>query len=162
MTGKLKGRALTQCIGLFAGICGQGLLGWYMVRSGRSRALPATWQCSPITVRLKDLTAGLSAGLTLTEEQRARVSQYRLTAHLSTAFVLYGGMLWTAMNHLLPPQPYQASIVSSVASLRKSVGLAIGALSITILSGACARCGVPCPPRAGRARTKQRALSTVS
>lgn len=31
-----------------------------------------------------------------------RVSQYRLAAHLSTAFVLYTLLLWSSLDHLLP------------------------------------------------------------
>ncbi|MDX1481857.1 MAG: COX15/CtaA family protein [Woeseiaceae bacterium] len=49
----------------------QGVLGWYMVRSG-----------------LVDNPA---------------VSQYRLTAHLLAAFLIYGFMLWTALSLLRPP-----------------------------------------------------------
>jgi cytochrome c oxidase assembly protein subunit 15 len=36
-----------------------------------------------------------------------RVSQYRLTAHLALAFVIYGAMLWIALD-LLDPRPAQA------------------------------------------------------
>jgi cytochrome c oxidase assembly protein subunit 15 len=50
----------------------QGLMGWYMVKSG------------------------------LIDDPR--VSQYRLTAHLALAFVIYGAMLWTALD-LLSPWP---------------------------------------------------------
>jgi len=49
----------------------QGLLGWYMVRSGLV--------------------------------ERPDVSQYRLAAHLGTAFVIYGAMLWVALGLLHPP-----------------------------------------------------------
>ena len=54
----------------------QGFLGWYMVKSGL-------------------------------EEQQAtadvpRVSQYRLAAHLGSAFVLYTLFLWSGLNHFLP------------------------------------------------------------
>ena len=48
----------------------QGLLGWYMVKSG-----------------LVD---------------KPHVSQYRLTAHLAAAAVIYGYMLWVAMDLLFP------------------------------------------------------------
>lgn len=48
----------------------QGLLGWYMVKSG-----------------LVDNPA---------------VSQYRLTAHLMSAFLIFGFMLWTALSLLYP------------------------------------------------------------
>ena len=49
----------------------QGVLGWYMVKSG-----------------LVDNPA---------------VSQYRLTAHLMSAFLIYGFMLWVALSLLFPP-----------------------------------------------------------
>ncbi len=48
----------------------QGLLGWYMVKSG-----------------LVDIPS---------------VSQYRLTAHLSLAFIIYSAMLWVALSLLFP------------------------------------------------------------
>ncbi len=50
----------------------QGLLGWYMVKSG-----------------LVD---------------NPHVSQYRLTAHLIAAFLIYAYMLWVALSLLFPPQ----------------------------------------------------------
>lgn len=55
----------------------QGLLGWYMVKSG-----------------LID---------------RPRVSQYRLTAHLSLAVAIYGYMLWVALGVLRPGDSAWAS-----------------------------------------------------
>jgi cytochrome c oxidase assembly protein subunit 15 len=61
------------------GICGligfQGFIGWWMVKSG-----------------LKDDL--FAAG------SHPRVSQYRLTAHLGTAFVVYLSMLWTGLSIL--------------------------------------------------------------
>jgi cytochrome c oxidase assembly protein subunit 15 len=48
----------------------QGLMGWYMVKSG------------------------------LVDDPR--VSQYRLTAHLSLAIAIYGAMLWVALDLLFP------------------------------------------------------------
>jgi len=51
----------------------QGLLGWYMVKSG-----------------LVD---------------RPHVSQYRLTAHLVAAFLIYAYMFWVAMSLLFPTAP---------------------------------------------------------
>lgn len=51
----------------------QGLLGWYMVKSG-----------------LVD---------------RPHVSQYRLTAHLVAAFLIYAYMFWVAMSLLFPAAP---------------------------------------------------------
>lgn len=56
----------------------QGLLGWWMVKSGLNKE-------------------GAS------QEEIPRVSQYRLAAHLSTALVLYSSMLYNALGLLLPP-----------------------------------------------------------
>ncbi|KAF8520082.1 electron transfer protein 1 [Gautieria morchelliformis] len=74
----LTSRRLTPTLpyklGAFAGLIGfQGLLGWYMVKSGLEDSLMDT----PGTV--------------------PRVSQYRLAAHLGTALALYAGMLATGM-----------------------------------------------------------------
>ncbi|OBZ71915.1 Electron transfer protein 1, mitochondrial [Grifola frondosa] len=54
----------------------QGALGWYMVKSGLEDSLMETPGAVP------------------------RVSQYRLAAHLGTAFVLYAGMLGTGLSAL--------------------------------------------------------------
>ena len=51
----------------------QGALGWYMVKSGLEDSLMETPGAVP------------------------RVSQYRLAAHLGTAFVLYAGMFYTRL-----------------------------------------------------------------
>ena len=56
----------------------QGLLGWWMVKSGLDKE-------------------GVSEG------EIPRVSQYRLAAHLSTALLLYSSMLYNALGLLLPP-----------------------------------------------------------
>ena len=56
----------------------QGLLGWWMVKSGLEKE-------------------GVSEG------EIPRVSQYRLAAHLSTALLLYSSMLYNALGLLLPP-----------------------------------------------------------
>lgn len=58
----------------------QGLLGWYMVKSGLEKE------------RFKE------------PSDVPRVSQYRLAAHLGTAFVLYSLFLWNALGITNPPQ----------------------------------------------------------
>ncbi|VDL58157.1 unnamed protein product [Hymenolepis diminuta] len=70
------------CYGALIGF--QGLLGWYMVRSGL-KAPPRP------------------AGLDPNEEFVGvpRVSHYRLAAHLSTAAILYSLFLWSGFSHLL-------------------------------------------------------------
>ncbi|NND47659.1 MAG: heme A synthase, partial [Woeseiaceae bacterium] len=76
----------------------QGLLGWYMVKSG-----------------LVDVP---------------RVSQYRLTAHLVAAFLIYAYMFWVAMSLLFP--------ANASAAKHPWYGrtLALAALvSVTIISG---------------------------
>lgn len=75
----------------------QGLLGWYMVKSG-----------------LVD---------------RPSVSQYRLTAHLVAAFLIYGYMLWVALSLLYPRQSGERH-----AWFGKAAALTV-LIGITILSG---------------------------
>ena len=74
----------------------QGLLGWYMVKSG-----------------LVDNPA---------------VSQYRLTAHLSSAFLIYSFMLWVALNLIYPKKT-----IAHVWS-KKTQALTL-LIIITIISG---------------------------
>ena len=57
----------------------QGLMGWYMVKSGLENKFDG-----PSDV--------------------PRVSQYRLAAHLGLAFIIYTGFLYNALDHLLPVQ----------------------------------------------------------
>ena len=79
----------------------QGVLGWYMVKSG------------------------------LVNEPD--VSQYRLTAHLGAAIIIYGYMFWVALG-LLNPDPHPAAAESGRSFWRGAVGLAI-LVFVTILSG---------------------------
>lgn len=65
-----------QLFGMALLLGAQGALGWYMVKSGLEDSLMDTPGAVP------------------------RVSQYRLAAHLGTAFVLYAGMLGTGMAAL--------------------------------------------------------------
>lgn len=80
-----------------AGLIGcQGFIGWWMVKSGLK----------------DDLFASGS---------HPRVSQYRLTAHLGTAFLCYTAMLWNGLsilrtNKLLSMSPTAASQTLSVLS----------------------------------------------
>ncbi|KAI0079716.1 cytochrome oxidase assembly [Panus rudis PR-1116 ss-1] len=68
-------RSLSLNLSAYALLIGfQGALGWYMVKSGLEDSLLHTPGAVP------------------------RVSQYRLAAHLGTAFVLYAGMFATGLN----------------------------------------------------------------
>lgn len=75
----------------------QGVLGWYMVKSG-----------------LVDNPA---------------VSQYRLTAHLLAAFLIYGFMMWVALSLLYPPAKRPQH-----AWYGKTVALSV-LITVTIVSG---------------------------
>ncbi len=79
----------------------QGLLGWYMVKSG-----------------LVD---------------NPHVSQYRLSAHLITAILIYGFILWTAMGLLLSDNGYSKDVSPVSWMPRAAVGL-LGLIVVTILS----------------------------
>jgi len=61
------------------------------------------------------------------------VSQYRLTAHLTTAFIIYGYILWVAMGLLLPRQ--EPSLYADTSLLRRlSLGLT-GLVLLTVMAG---------------------------
>jgi len=78
----------------------QGLLGWYMVKSG-----------------LVD---------------QPHVSQYRLTAHLSLAILIYAYLLWLLFDLLFPPSHNRSS---SASGLKKAVHYLLALVAITIVSG---------------------------
>ncbi|KAG1360563.1 putative Cytochrome c oxidase assembly protein COX15 [Cocos nucifera] len=71
------------------------------------------------------------------EYVQPRVSPYRLAAHLTSAFVIYCGILWTALSVVVPEPPNGSlSWVQGAAKVRKlahPVGVLVG---ITAFSGA--------------------------
>ena len=79
----------------------QGLMGWYMVKSG------------------------------LIDDPH--VSQYRLTAHLSLAIIIYAYMFWVALNLLLPKT--KISNVAEDSKLPQLAAIITGIIFITIMSG---------------------------
>jgi cytochrome c oxidase assembly protein subunit 15 len=78
----------------------QGLLGWYMVKSG-----------------LVD---------------QPHVSQYRLTAHLSLALLIYAYLLWLLFDMLFPPSQTPGPTMGSV---KKAPPFLLTLVAITIVSG---------------------------
>jgi cytochrome c oxidase assembly protein subunit 15 len=62
-----------------------------------------------------------------------RVSQYRLTAHLALAFVIYGAMLWTALGLLSPGPPVGED--ARVRSLRRWAWAFTAAVSLMVITG---------------------------
>ncbi|XP_077256196.1 heme A synthase COX15 [Temnothorax americanus] len=111
---KMRVVALGSLIGL------QGLMGWYMVKSGLENRF----------VEPSDVP---------------RVSQYRLAAHLGLALLLYTGFLYNALDHLIPAQKltanYSSTTITSNAlkALKRFKGLihsTKGLVFLTALSGA--------------------------
>jgi cytochrome c oxidase assembly protein subunit 15 len=99
--GRLHRPLIPRMIALFVLGGLQGLLGWYMVKSG-----------------LVD---------------KPHVSQYRLTAHLALAIVIYAYMFWIALGLL--PGRRQAHAESGPPGLRLFAGLLGVLVFITALSG---------------------------
>jgi len=62
-----------------------------------------------------------------------QVSQYRLVAHLSAAFLIYAYMFWVAMGLLLPGS--RASAEPSLARLRPYVRAMMVLISLMVISG---------------------------
>ncbi|XP_060624169.2 heme A synthase COX15 [Anolis sagrei] len=100
----LKGRVLALC-GL---VCFQGLLGWYMVKSGLEEKPDS--------------------------HDIPRVSQYRLAAHLGSALVLYCYSLWTGLSLLLPQ--HKLTETRHLLHLRRFAHGTAGLIFLTALSGA--------------------------
>ncbi|KAK1923223.1 putative cytochrome c oxidase biogenesis-related protein [Papiliotrema laurentii] len=102
----------TRLVALGLGIGAQGVIGWYMVKSGLEQEIIDT-------------------------KGVPRVSQYRLAAHLSAALALYIGMLSTALSLRRDLKAPQINLNS--APLRRFKGLAhlAGAMVfLTAVSGA--------------------------
>lgn len=94
------------------GLCGfvfcQGLLGWYMVKSGLEEK-PESYDIP-------------------------RVSQYRLSAHLGSALLLYCASLWTGLTMLLPA--HKLADTKHLTQLRRFAKGTGGLVFLTALSGA--------------------------
>lgn len=107
---KIRVAALGTLIGL------QGLMGWYMVKSG-----------------LEDRF--------VEQSDVPRVSQYRLAAHLGLAFVIYTGFFYNALHYLCPAQKMVTDSLSvqSLKTLKRYKRLVYstkGLVFLTALSGA--------------------------
>jgi cytochrome c oxidase assembly protein subunit 15 len=100
-TGRIRRGLTPKLIVLFVLGGLQGLLGWYMVKSG-----------------LVD---------------NPHVSQYRLTAHLALAVVIYAYMFWLALGLVTDNNP--GGTPAAPRGLRLFTGLAGGLVFITMLSG---------------------------
>jgi cytochrome c oxidase assembly protein subunit 15 len=108
--GALSG-ALTARLAVLFGLGGaQGALGWYMVKSG----------------------------LEVKDDEVPRVSQYRLAAHLSSAFIIYMGLFWTGMSVLHASPAGAAAVMRHTvsAALRRSAAGLTALTLLTAVSGA--------------------------
>nr|XP_022904199.1 cytochrome c oxidase assembly protein COX15 homolog [Onthophagus taurus] len=109
-SGPMKFRVL--CFGGL--IAAQGLMGWYMVKSG-----------------LEDRFHSQS--------DVPRVSQYRLAAHLSLALILYTLFAWSALDHLLPAKTItfnSKEVLIAARKFRMFAHSCKGMVFLTALSGA--------------------------
>ena len=99
--GKIEKPLIPKLIGMF--ILGglQGLMGWYMVKSG------------------------------LVNDPH--VSQYRLTAHLALAVIIYTYMLWIALGLLYPKINIEKN--HATRGISRFATIIIGLIFITIMSG---------------------------
>lgn len=96
---------------LFALGAGQGLIGWWMVKSGLEE--PPSEYAQP------------------------RVSPYRLAAHLTSAFVIYTGLFWTALSVVMPEPPAESVAWVRGAAKVKKLALPVSFIvGITAVSGA--------------------------
>ncbi|XP_047530844.1 cytochrome c oxidase assembly protein COX15 homolog [Vanessa atalanta] len=93
-------------------VAAQGLMGWYMVKSG-----------------LEDRFQGPS--------DVPRVSQYRLAAHLSLAFILYSGLVAGSLRMLRPfPSGYTIKRIKELKSLTALAHTVKAMVFFTAVSGA--------------------------
>ncbi len=105
----------------------QGLIGWWMVKSGLS----------------KETIIGLESN------KEIRVSPYRLATHLSMAFTTYGLLLWTGLEVLKPTKATVESVVMKngansltpellkyTRKLRGMSAVNLALVATTVLSGA--------------------------
>ena len=93
-------------------ILGQGLLGWWMVKSGLKRIEKSDTNTVP------------------------RVSQYRLASHLGLALFLYTLMFYNALRKLLPQATATISLTKQVKRLKQGSHSLLVLTFVTALSGA--------------------------
>ncbi|KAJ2817799.1 Cytochrome c oxidase assembly protein cox15, partial [Coemansia erecta] len=123
MKGRVTRRGAAKLGGLGVLLLGQGAMGWYMVASGLEEELRERADAIP------------------------RVSQYRLTSHLSLAYLLYAGLAlygWNvlrtnrlARNKLANPEHLRALLQTrEITSFRRKTAAATLLVGTTCLSGA--------------------------
>lgn len=103
-------RGMKIRVGVFGAlIMCQGLLGWYMVKSGLDEEL-------------------------ISKTEIPRVSPYRLAAHLSLAFLLYAGLIWCGLSQFIPRARY--TLTPQLRRFRMFAHTCKGFVGLTAFSGA--------------------------
>jgi len=106
--GSISRRLAPTLVLLFAMGGSQGLVGWWMVKSGLQEP------------------ANNSDGV-------PRVSPYRLAAHLTAAFAIYSLLLYTSLGVM---QPRAAAVSATLLPLARRVRLLAALVGVTAISGA--------------------------
>ena len=106
-SGRAKAVGKTGALLALLGLGGtQGLVGWWMVKSGLKHDLPL--------------------------DKEVRVSPYRLTAHLAMAVTLFSGLLWTGWSVVHPSRVAKAAINRPVSGGAHAV---VALVFATMMSG---------------------------
>ena len=107
-------RSLAPTLGaLFVMGGSQGLVGWWMVKSGLDKK------------KVEEIDGGIP-----------RVSPYRLATHLTCAFTIYSILLYTGLGVLQPRAAAAGASLASLAPLLTRVRLLAALVGVTAISGA--------------------------
>lgn len=112
LRGQLRRRLVFRMFGMFGlGLC-QGMIGWWMVRSGLESK--PDYHTSP------------------------KVSVYRIFVHLNMAMIIFSFLLWNSLTLLMPATEtrWTASSFQKMRTVRKSTLGIVGLLGLNIASGA--------------------------
>ena len=106
----------------------------------------ADFTCNTVWVLVHHINEGMGSWADWTrvdqepksEWDTPRVSPYRLAAHLTSAFVIYSGLLWTTFNMFFPTSPAAlapSNASGGVAALRRVAHPLAALIAVTALSG---------------------------
>lgn len=89
----------------------QAVLGWVMVKSG------------------------MDSSLAYTEGERIHVNPYRLTAHLTFAFIIYAYILWIALGLWFSKTKFSNTELNSPTGIRRFSLIITGLIFLTVIAG---------------------------